>query len=162
MKNITRIALLLLVASMLLSLFACGGGVENETKETVEEASTEQSASSESESATERDATDGSEAVSATETATEKTSEKATETAEARADRMIEEAQNRADSMIRVAQNEAQLERQKANEDIKRQIVEVSGALAEKMLEREINTEDHKALIDSFLDQIGENDDRDQ
>lgn len=88
--------------------------------------------------------------------------QKATETAEARADRMIEEAQNRADSMIRVAQNEAQLERQKANEDIKRQIVEVSGALAEKMLEREINTEDHKALIDSFLDQIGENDDRDQ
>ena len=95
MKKITRIALLLLVASMLLSLFACGGGVENETKETVEEASTEQSASLESESATERDATDGSEAVSATETATEKatekTSEKATETTESQVTTETEE-----------------------------------------------------------------------
>ena len=49
---------------------------------------------------------------------------------------------------------------EKATEDIKREIVEVSGALAEKMLEREINTKDHQSLIDSFIEKIGDDDDR--
>jgi F0F1-type ATP synthase membrane subunit b/b' len=34
--------------------------------------------------------------------------------------------------------------------------VDVSAALAEKMLEREVNENDHRALIDSFIDKIGE------
>ena len=42
------------------------------------------------------------------------------------------------------------------------QIVEVSSAIAEKMLEREINEADHRALIDAFLDEIGENNGADQ
>ena len=32
-------------------------------------------------------------------------------------------------------------------------------ALAEKMIEREINTDDHRALIDSFIEGIGEEND---
>ena len=47
----------------------------------------------------------------------------------------------------------------KAEEQIKREIVEVSGALTEKMLEREINAEDHRNLIDSFLEKVGEEND---
>ena len=35
-------------------------------------------------------------------------------------------------------------------------IVDVSTALAQKMLEREVNKEDHRALIDSFIEKIGE------
>ena len=31
-------------------------------------------------------------------------------------------------------------------------------ALAEKMLEREVNVEDHRSLIDSFIENIGESD----
>ena len=54
------------------------------------------------------------------------------------------------------AETEADLERKKAADGIKREIVEVSGALTEKMLEREINTDDHRALIDSFIEEIGE------
>lgn len=80
----------------------------------------------------------------------------ATENAKYRGDKMIAEAKERADGIIRVAQNEAELERQKATDGIKREIVEVSGALTEKMLEREINTEDHRALIDSFIEKIGD------
>ena len=50
-------------------------------------------------------------------------------------------------------------ERQKAAAGIKQEIVEVSGALAEKLLEREINQQDHRALIDSFIEEIGDEND---
>lgn len=80
----------------------------------------------------------------------------ATESARRRGDTLVAEARNQADSIIRTAQNEAQLERQKAAAGIKQEIVEVSGALAEKLLEREINEQDHRALIDSFIGEIGD------
>lgn len=80
----------------------------------------------------------------------------ATDNAKFRGDKIIEEAQERADGIIRVAQTEAELERKKATDSIKQEIVEVSSALSEKMLEREINTEDHRALIDSFIEDIGD------
>ena len=57
---------------------------------------------------------------------------------------------------------EAKLERKKATEGIKREIVDVSSAIAEKMLEREVNENDHRALIDSFIEKIGDGDERDQ
>lgn len=80
----------------------------------------------------------------------------ATDNAKYRGDKMIAEAKERADGIIRSAQNEAELERKKAVDGIKREIVEVSGALTEKMLEREINAEDHRDLIDSFIEKIGD------
>ena len=86
----------------------------------------------------------------------------ATDNAKYRGDKLVAEAKERADGIIRAAQNEAELERQKAADGIKREIVEVSGALTEKMLEREINTEDHRNLIDSFIEKIGDGNDGDQ
>ena len=83
----------------------------------------------------------------------------ATDNAKYRGDKMISEAKERADAIIRTAQNEAELERKKAADGIKREIVEVSGALTEKMLEREINTEDHRTLINSFIEEIGDGND---
>lgn len=82
----------------------------------------------------------------------------ATEKAKRRSETLVAEAREKADGILRVAQSEAELERRKAADDIKREIVEVSGALTEKMLEREINTEDHRALIDSFIEEIGDGD----
>ena len=83
----------------------------------------------------------------------------ATENANRRGEKLVAEAQERADSILRTAQNEAELERQKAAAGIKQEIVEVSGALAEKLLEREINQQDHRALIDSFIEEIGDEND---
>ena len=85
----------------------------------------------------------------------------ATDNAKYRGDKLVAEAKERADGILRAAQSEAELERQKAADGIKREIVEVSGALTEKMLEREINTEDHRVLIDSFIEKIGDDNDRD-
>ena len=81
----------------------------------------------------------------------------ATSNAKYRGDKIVSEAKERADGIIRSAKIEADLERQKVTDEIKREIVEVSGVLTEKMLEREINVEDHRVLIDSFIEKIGEN-----
>lgn len=86
----------------------------------------------------------------------------AADIAKARGDKIVEEARATADGIIRQAEVEAALERKKVNETIKEQIVDVSTALAEKILEREINANDHKALIDEFIDKIGEEDDSDR
>ena len=58
---------------------------------------------------------------------------------------------------MRSAENEAELQRIKAADDIKNDIVDLSAVLTEKLLSREINTEDHKAFIDSFIEDIGDN-----
>ena len=83
----------------------------------------------------------------------------AADNAKYRGDKIIAEAQQTADGIIRRAETEAELERKKAIDGIKQEIVSVSGALAEKMIEREINTDDHRALIDSFIEGIGEEND---
>lgn len=83
----------------------------------------------------------------------------ASDNAKYRGDRIIAEAQDRAQGIIRQAESEAELERKKVTGDIRRQIVEVSGALTEKMIEREVNTDDHRALIDSFIEKIGDEND---
>ena len=83
----------------------------------------------------------------------------AAENAKYRGEKLISEAEARADGIIRAAQPEAELERKKATEGIKNEIVEVSEALTEKLLEREINTQDHRRLIDSFIEDIGDGND---
>ncbi len=86
----------------------------------------------------------------------------AADMAKIRSDKIVEEAKAQADGIIRQAETEAELEKKRAEAAIKTQIIDVSTALTEKMLEREINADDHKALIDDFIDKIGENDDSDR
>lgn len=80
----------------------------------------------------------------------------AANTAELRGERIVAEAKEKADGIVRRAETEAELELKKAEDRIKQEIVDVSALLAEKMLEREIKADDHKAMIDSFIDGIGE------
>ena len=82
--------------------------------------------------------------------------------AQNRGDKIVEDARATADGIIRQAKVDAELELKRAEESIKTQIVDVSAALTEKMLEREINADDHKALIDNFINKIGEDDDSDR
>ena len=85
----------------------------------------------------------------------------ATEDAKNHSDRIVAEARNTAEGIIRQAQNAAELERRSAEEGIKREIVDVSAALTEKILGREINMQDHRAMIDSFIAGIGDANDGD-
>lgn len=83
----------------------------------------------------------------------------ASDDAKLKVERIVAEARDKADSIIRQAQTEAELERRKADVVIKREIVDVSAALTEKILRREINTQDHRAMINAFIDEIGDNND---
>lgn len=73
---------------------------------------------------------------------------------------ILAEAKAKADGIVRQAENDAALERKKAEEGIKREIVEVSSLLTEKLLEREVSSEDHRRFVDSFIESIGDSDDR--
>lgn len=84
----------------------------------------------------------------------------ATEAAKRRAQQIVGEADAKATGIVERAREEAVLERRKATEDMKNEIVEVSTAIAEKMLEREVSQDDHRALIGSFIDTIGDGYDR--
>lgn len=83
---------------------------------------------------------------------------KARDNAERQGEKIISEAKEQAEGIIRRAESQAQLEMQKAEDEIKKEIVEVSTALANKLLEREISAEDHKKLINSFIEKIGDDD----
>ncbi len=78
----------------------------------------------------------------------------ATRTAEYRSNEIVTEARQKATDIRRQAEADAVLERKKAEDEMKREIAEVSTQLTGKLLEREINEEDHKKLIDSFLNDL--------
>ena len=65
--------------------------------------------------------------------------------------RILDEARDKASGIVRQAQRDAELEKRKAEEEIRGQIADVSTALTEKLLGRELRGEDHRELIDSFL-----------
>ena len=80
----------------------------------------------------------------------------ADETARRHGERVVAEAKEKAQGILRQAEAEAELERQKATASIRDEIADVSAELAQKMLEREINAADHRAMIASFLDEVGD------
>ena len=84
----------------------------------------------------------------------------AARTAEHRGNEIISEAREKANDIRRQAEADALLEKKKAEDDMKREIADVSAQLTGKLLEREINAEDHRSLIDSFLQEIGHDDDK--
>ena len=80
----------------------------------------------------------------------------AADAAKRRGETILDDAQSRADGIVRQAQAQAELERRNAEEGIRREIVDISTALAGKILEREVKADDHRVLIDSFLENIGD------
>lgn len=76
--------------------------------------------------------------------------------AKAREDEIIEDAKKEAENILQKARDDAALEMRRAEGAIKDEIVDVSTLLTKKLLEREINADDHKELIDSFINEIGD------
>ncbi|MCQ2503969.1 MAG: F0F1 ATP synthase subunit B [Saccharofermentans sp.] len=81
---------------------------------------------------------------------------KAVAKADKRSDVIIGNAQERADGILRQAKIDAELEQKKAQEGIRREIIDLSSVLTKKMLKREINEQDHREMIDEFLQDIGD------
>lgn len=71
---------------------------------------------------------------------------------------ILAQAKTKAEIIVRQAETEAVLERKKTEDAVKKEIVEVSSLLTEKVLEREVTAADHQRFIDSFIESIGEED----
>ncbi len=78
--------------------------------------------------------------------------------AAARADRLsekiIDEARLKAEDVTRGAEEDIALEKKRAMNELKDEIASISVKIAENVVEREISAEDHKKLIDSFIDEL--------
>ncbi|MBQ4154797.1 MAG: F0F1 ATP synthase subunit B [Clostridia bacterium] len=82
----------------------------------------------------------------------------AASTAQLRGDRIISDAKTKAEGIVRRAEEAAKLEIKNAHAEIKKELVEVSSELAEKLIKRELSREDHQGFIDSFIDGLGDGD----
>ena len=82
----------------------------------------------------------------------------AVDTAKAREKEILAEAKQKAEGIVTKAESDAKLAILKAEDSIRREIIDVSTLLTEKVLEREISDQDHKNFIDSFIDNIGDGD----
>ena len=85
--------------------------------------------------------------------------ENARKKANLKTDRLISKAKDDAEDILRQAEADARLEREKSTDTMKKEIVEISAALAEKILKREIDLDDHRKVIDECLDRLGDNND---
>lgn len=70
-------------------------------------------------------------------------------------ERLVAEAREKADGIVRAAEAQIELDRKKAQSEMKREIADVSTRLAEKLIERELNADTHRDLIDSVIGEIG-------
>ena len=77
-------------------------------------------------------------------------------TANQRSERIVSEAKDKAEGIVRRAEEAAKLEIKNAHAEIKKELVSVSSELAQKLIKRELNAEDHKSIIDSFIDDLGD------
>lgn len=80
----------------------------------------------------------------------------ATVLANRRGEKIVAEAQTKAEEIIRQGEVEASMEKKKAMATIRRDITDVSAAMTEQLLKREMNEGDHRNMIDEFLKGVGE------
>ena len=80
----------------------------------------------------------------------------ATLSAQRREQEIISAAQTKAANMTKRAEAEIAQERKKAYQEIRDEISDISVAIAGKMVQREITAHDHEALINQFIENVGE------
>ncbi|MDP4178160.1 MAG: F0F1 ATP synthase subunit B [Bacillota bacterium] len=68
---------------------------------------------------------------------------------------IIQEAKNEADVLMDRARKEAEREKEKAAEEIKSQAVELAILLSQKALEKTIDENEHRRLINDFIYKVG-------
>ena len=80
----------------------------------------------------------------------------ATQTAQSRSEQIILEAKQEAAAIRAKASNDIAQERKNAVNAIKNDISGIAVSIASKVVEKEIDEKDHEALIQEFIDQMGE------
>ncbi len=80
----------------------------------------------------------------------------ATQTAQSRSEQILLEAKEEASAIRAKASSDIARERKNAVNEIKNDISGIAVSIAAKVVEKEIDEKDHEALIQEFIDQMGE------
>ncbi len=82
---------------------------------------------------------------------------KAVASAKLQSDQILSAAKEESDKLRAKASADIELERQRAMSEAKGEISKMAVEIASKLVEKEIDENTHSALIDRFIDEIGEN-----
>ena len=69
---------------------------------------------------------------------------------------IVAAARNEAEALRRKAEADIAQEKKKALNEVKNEISQIAMEIAEKVVEKEIDDKDHRALVDEFIGKIGE------
>lgn len=82
--------------------------------------------------------------------------EKATKNSEERAAEILAEAHKESDKMKQAALADIERERDKAIAEVRAQVVDLSIAVAEKIIQQKLDMQGQEALIDQFIQEVGD------
>ncbi len=80
----------------------------------------------------------------------------ATATAQQRGEEIVRQAQQEASRLKDKAEADIAQERKKARNEVKNEISGIAMEIASKVVEREINEKDHRALVEEFIEKMGD------
>ena len=76
--------------------------------------------------------------------------------AELREEEILKEANQKAARVMERAEEQIELEKKRAVNDVKDEVSSIALGIAEAVIERNINKNDHNSLIEEFIDKLGE------
>ena len=76
--------------------------------------------------------------------------------AELREEEILKEANLKAARVMERAEEQIELEKKRAVNDVKDEVSSIALGIAEAVIERDIDKNDHNSLIDEFIDKLGE------
>lgn len=79
--------------------------------------------------------------------------------AQLRQEEILRDAQEKAAQTLRCADEQVEMEKKRAMNEIKNDVSVMAVDIAAAVLARDISKEEHSALIDSFIDKLGDRDD---
>jgi F-type H+-transporting ATPase subunit b len=82
---------------------------------------------------------------------------KAQRRAQLREEEILKDANAKAARVLERAEEQIELEKKQAINDVKDEVSSIAIDIAEAVIERDINKADHDALIDEFIDKLGDN-----
>jgi len=80
----------------------------------------------------------------------------ATKKAQVRSDEIISTAKSEASGIITRANEQIATEKQRAMSEMKNEISDLAMMMAEKIVQKEIDKKDHEALINDFIENVGD------
>ena len=76
--------------------------------------------------------------------------------AQLREEEILREADKKAERTLKRAEEQVELEKKRAINEVKNEVSEMALSIAEAVIERDISEDDHKGLIDEFINKIGD------